>query len=283
MPRPLRPVQKAHASLLLVAVLIGGHAESASAAYVTDKVRTAFVEAKQPPRVEAPKPAASPADAPASPWKRRIVTTVFWIGEAPAANNPVPNDKSSWDVRWVQNYGGYDDPDPSGRRGYIPAKFIPRQNPFYVALPYNDVGRGRTKPEAAKVIPWFKDTFVRPGVSVCKGRWIAIHHRGRIAYAQWEDVGPFRTDHWEYVFGDERPAPNRNGGAGLDVSPAVRDYLGMKGKDVADWKFVDISEVPGGPWRRHGDNNDFVNLRRRANVILAADTRATGAAAARID
>ena len=263
--------------------MIGGHAGSAPAAYVTDKSRAAFVEAKQPPRVEAPKPASPGNDAPAFPWKRRIVTTVFWIGEAPAANNPVPNDKSSWDVRWVHNYGGYDDPDPSGRRGYIPAKFIPRQNPFYVALPYNDVGRGRTKPEAAQVIPWFKDAFVRPGVSVCKGRWIAIHHRGRIAYAQWEDVGPFRTDHWEYVFGDERPAPNRNGGAGLDVSPAVRDYLGMKGKDLADWKFVDISEVPPGPWRRHGDNNDFVNLHRRANVILAADTRAAGATAARID
>ena len=282
MPRPPRPVQKAHASLLMAAVLTGGWAGPASAAMVTEKSRTAFVQAKQPARVEVPRPAPVRSDAPVFEWKRRIVTTVFWIGETPTENNPVPNDKSSWDVRWVHNYGGYDDPDPSGRRGYIPAKFIPRQNPFYVALPYNDVGGGRTKPEAAKVIPWFKDAFVRPGDSVCKGRWIAIHHRGRIAYAQWEDVGPFRTDHWEYVFGNERPTPNRNGGAGLDVSPAVRDYLGMKGKDVADWKFVDVSQVPPGPWRRHGDNNDFVNIRRRANIILAADTRANGAAA-RID
>ena len=263
----------------MAAVLLGGLAGPAPAAMVTEKSRTAFVQAKQPVRLEAPKPAPARGDTPVFEWKRRIVTTVFWIGETPTANNPVPNDKSSWDARWVHNYGGYDDPDPSGRRGYIPAKFIPRQNPFYVALPYNDVGRGRTKPEAAKVIPWFKETFVRPGVSVCKGRWIAIHHRGRIAYAQWEDVGPFRTDHWEYVFGSERPTPNRNGGAGLDVSPAVRDYLGMQGKDVADWKFVDVSQVPPGPWRRHGDNNDFVNLRRRTNIILAADTRAAGAAA----
>jgi hypothetical protein len=276
-------VQKAHASLLLAAVLTGGLAGPVPAAMVTEKSRKAFVQAKQPVRVEAPKPAPAQSETPHFPWKRRIVTTVFWIGEQPTANNPVPNDKSSWDVRWVHNYGGYDDPHPSGRRGYIPAKFIPRQNPFYVALPYNDVGRGRTKPEAAKVIPWLEDTFVRPGVSVCKGRWIAIHYRGRIAYAQWEDVGPFRTDHWEYVFGNERPTPNRNGGAGLDVSPAVRDYLGMQGKDVADWKFVNVAEVPPGPWRRHGDNNDFVNLRRRANVILAADTRAAGAAAAHID
>src|SRR5437763_10150962 len=25
------------------------------------------------------------------PWKKEIVTTVFWIGEKPTANNPVPN------------------------------------------------------------------------------------------------------------------------------------------------------------------------------------------------
>ena len=280
---PLRPVQNAHAILMLTAVFLGGLAAPSPAAYVTPKSQAALEQAKQPsPRVKPAAPAVAPKTPDSFPWKRRIVTTVFWIGEAPAANNPVPNDKSSWDVRWVHNYGGYDNPDPSGRRGYIPAAFIPRQNPFYVALPYNDVSGGRTKPEAAKVIPWFKDSFVRPGASVCKSRWIAIHHDGRIAYAQWEDVGPFRTDHWEYVFGDERPAPNRNGGAGLDVSPAVRDYLGMKGKDVADWKFVDVSQVPPGPWRRHGDNNDFVNLRQRTAVILASDTRA-GSPTAQID
>lgn len=260
---------------MLTAVFLGGLAAPSHAAYVTPKSQAAFEQAKQPsPRAKPAAPAIASKTPDAFPWKRRIVTTVFWIGEEPAKNNPVPNDKSSWDVRWVHNYGGFDNPDPSGRRGYIPAAFIPRQNPFYVALPYNDVSGGRTKPEAAKVIPWFKDSFVRPGASVCKSRWIAIHHRGRIAYAQWEDVGPFRTDHWEYVFGDERPAPNRNGGAGLDVSPAVRDYLGMKGKDVADWKFVDVSQVPPGPWRRHGDNNDFVNVHRRAAIILASDTRA---------
>ncbi len=203
------------------------------------------------------------------PWKRRIMTTVFWIGEAAARNNPVPNDKSSWDTRWVHNYGGYDNPDPRARDGYLPAAFTPRQNPFYIALPYNDVTRGGTKTEAAKVIPWFHDTFVRSGQSVLKGRWIAIHYRGRVAFAQWEDVGPFRTDHWEYVFGDERPAPNRNGAAGLDISPAVRDYLGMKTNDYVDWRFVEFTEVPLGPWSLHGDNNCFIKLRRGISRDLA--------------
>jgi hypothetical protein len=267
-------VPTTRSSFALVAVFLGLLPCPSHAAYVTTKAQLALEQASRPPaRIDPSQAAPARIDAPTFPWKRRIVTTVFWIGEQPTANNPVPNDKSSWDARWVNSYGGYDNPDPSSRRGYIPAAFIPRQNPFYVALPYNDVNGGRTKPEAAKVIPWFKDTFVRPGASVCKGRWIAIHYRGRIAYAQWEDVGPFRTDHWEYVFGDERPAPNRNGGAGLDISPAVRDYLGMEGNDLADWKFIDVTQVPPGPWRSHGDNNDFVKLRRGGEVILASSTR----------
>ncbi len=203
------------------------------------------------------------------PWKVGIVTTVFWVGEHPTQNNPVPNYKSSWDTAWARNFGGYDNPDPATRRNFIPAKFVPRQNPFYVALPFNDVTRGTTKPESRRVIPWFREAFEREGKSVCKGRWIAIRYRGRICYAQWEDCGPFRTDHWQYVFGNERPRPNLNQGAGLDVSPAVRDYLGMGGKDVTDWKFVDFKDVPNGPWAKHGDNNTFVLQRRGENLFFA--------------
>ena len=193
------------------------------------------------------------------PWKTNIVTTVFWVGEKATARNPVANHASSWDANWVKNYGGYDDPDPNKRRGYIPAAFVPKLNPFYVALPYNDVTKGTTKPEARFVIPWFHRAFERPGKSVCKDRWVAIRKGNRICYAQWSDCGPFSTDHWQYVFGNERPRPNINGGAGLDVSPAVRDYLGLNhGKDVCDWKFVEFHEVPHGPWSRYGSNNHFV-------------------------
>jgi len=211
------------------------------------------------------------------PWKRNIMTTVFWVGETPTQNNPVPNYKSSWDARWAQNYGGFDTPDASQRSNFIPKRFVPRQNPFYVALPYNDVTHGTTKPEVRKVIPWFKQAFQRPGKSICKGRWIAIKFGSRICYAQWEDCGPFRTDHWAYVFGDERPRPNLNQGAGLDVSPAVRDYLGMGSKDVCDWKFVEARDVPQGPWAKYGDNNTFVLQRRGENLFLADRNNAYGA------
>lgn len=199
------------------------------------------------------------------PWRSNIVTTTFWIGEKPTKNNPVPNHKSCWDVKWAENYGGYDSPKRKDRLNtYIPKGFIPRQNPFYVALPYNDMTMKGHKSEASQVIPWFNEVFENPHKSVCKGRWIAIRRGNRIAYAQWEDGGPFRTDHWQYVFGNERPKPNLNKGAGLDVSPAVRDYLGMEDTDVTDWKFVEFKDVPVGPWSTFGDNNTFVINRRAA-------------------
>jgi len=203
-------------------------------------------------------------------WKRGIVTTIFWIGERPRGNNPVPNARSSWDRYWYYSYGGYDNPDPGSRRNFIPINFVPRQNPFYFALPYNDVVGGHTKYEASQVIPWFKQAFVRNGQTVLKNRWIAVHHGDKVCYAQWEDCGPFRTDDSRYVFGDERPRPNLNQGAGLDVSPAVRDYLGLGVKDVCDWKFVEFREVPPGPWGTHGDNNTFVILRRQSNKQFTA-------------
>ncbi len=205
-------------------------------------------------------------------WKPNIVTTVFWIGEPVGGRNFTPNVASSWDSNWTRNYGGYDNPNPEARRNFIPAKFTPRQNPFYVALPYNDVTRGTTKPEARVVIPWFREAFRKEGQSVCRDRWVAVRNRsGRVAYAQWSDCGPFRTDHWQYVFGMERPKPNLNQGAGLDVSPAMRDYLGLSSTDVTDWKFVDAKDVPNGPWTLYGDNNTFVQRGRLKGGTLTSE------------
>ena len=211
------------------------------------------------------------------PWKKDIVTTVFWIGEEPTANNPVPNRSSSWDKNWTSNYGGFDDPNPTHRSDYIPVKFTPRQNPFYCALPYNDKANTGHRPEAPRVVPWFREAYQGPGVSTCKDRWVAIRKGDRTVYAQWEDAGPFRTDHWQYVFGNERPKPNLNKGAGLDVSPAVRDYLGLKPTDVTDWQFVDAKDVPSGPWAKLGDNNSFVTARRKSATQLAEGPKPTGA------
>ena len=185
-------------------------------------------------------------------WHRGITATVFWVGEKPSERNPTPNNASSWDPNWQTNYGGVD--HPAKRLGFRPAAFTPRLNPFYIALPYNDIAPGGGHhPEASKVIPWYWRSHKGRShkgtrTSVCKGRWIAIHYRGKIRYAQWEDCGPFNTDDWQYVFKGHQPKPNRNGNAGIDISPAVRDFLGVRSGYRVSWKFAEDGQVPQGPW-----------------------------------
>jgi hypothetical protein len=190
-----------------------------------------------------------------------IVVTVFWIGEAATANNPTPNNKSSWDGQWETNFGGYDNPDPSARIAshaagdFRPKAFIPKLNPFYIALPYNDVaGWGRHKPEAARVIPWFARMNPRPGQTVLKSRWIEMWDGRRSCFAQWEDCGPWNTDDWEYVFQGKKPKNTNNAGAALDISPAVRDYLGLASGRRVHWRFVEDAEVPHGPWKKYAQS-----------------------------
>ncbi|MGI8604823.1 MAG: hypothetical protein ACR2OZ_17780 [Verrucomicrobiales bacterium] len=200
--------------------------------------------------------------APAYPWKGNIVTTVFWIGEGATPVSAAVNYHSSWDPHWQNNYGGFDDPDPKNRTwDFRPKKFEPQQNPFYVALPFNDYCH---KTVAEAVIPWYKTHPNRGKGTVCKGQWLAIRFGKKICYAQWEDCGPFCTDDWGYVFGNKpQPKANVNNSAGLDVSPAVRDFLGIASGVRCDWRFCDASEVPDGPWRKFGDNNSFAKFKKQ--------------------
>jgi len=85
--------------------------------------------------------------------------------------------------------------------------------------------------------------------SVCKNRWIKITKGSKVAYAQWEDVGPFEEDDFNYVFGNSLLKNKINNNAGLDVSPAVRDYLNLQDIDSVNWQFVNFSDVPEGPWK----------------------------------
>ncbi len=210
------------------------------------------------------------------PWKLGITCTIFWIGEKPTDRNPTPNCKSSWDQEWSANFGGYDDPDPANRIAnhttgeFRPKAFVPKLNPFYVALPYNDIINHKAhKPEAARVIPWFSRVRPAPGDTVCKGRWVQIHRNGRTCYAQWEDCGPWTTDDWEYVFGNKPPKTTQNGSAGIDLSPAVRDYIGIKSGQKLHWRFIEEAQVPYGPWKKYGQNSGG----GRAGTDLEAERR----------
>ncbi len=195
------------------------------------------------------------------PWKTRVTCTIFWIGEMPSDRNPTPNCKSSWDQQWSVNFGGYDDPEPSKRIAnhttgeFRPKSFVPKLNPFYVALPYNDVINSSIhKPEAARVIPWFARMNPEPGKTVCKDRWVQIYNGSRSCYAQWEDCGPWVTDDWEFVFGTKPPKTTQNGAAGIDLSPSIRDYLGLSSGQKVHWRFVEAAQVPYGPWKKYGQD-----------------------------
>jgi hypothetical protein len=173
-----------------------------------------------------------------------ITTTWFYVGEpADADNDFISNAPSAWDGQWEAHYGGPD--TPTGRNGYYPAGFTPKENPFYFALPYRDIAdSGARKPDAGNCP--LKNLSSK--YSWCKNGWIAIRHGNKVVYAQWEDVGPNNEDDGAYVFGSSKPTNTFDARAGLDVSPAIRDYLGIGDVSTNDWTFVSASQVPAGPW-----------------------------------
>lgn len=175
---------------------------------------------------------------------RDITTTVFWVGEgAGEANRYIHNRSSAWTADWVGAYGGVD--DPGKRCHHLPRSFKPKENPFYYALPYNDLDEScRAKPSQRQV-PWYRHA-PQQGDSLVKNRWIKISYEGKTAFAQWEDAGPYGEDDTSYVFDAAKP----KAGPGLDVSPATASYLGIEGRDQTSWEFVAGKDVPDGPWRQ---------------------------------
>ncbi|MGA7373588.1 MAG: hypothetical protein WBW37_13435 [Methyloceanibacter sp.] len=172
------------------------------------------------------------------------MTTLFWVGEPSTDENDfIPNDQSYWDKDWQANYGGVDDPER--RNGHWPADFTPKQNPFYVALPFGEFTEQNELKKDARRVPWY-----RSGLDpLLKNRWVEINRDGRSCFAQWQDVGPCGEDDFGFVFGKaDKPLNTFDARAGLDVSPAVWHYLGMQDNCHAGWRFVDAGAVPAGPW-----------------------------------
>jgi uncharacterized protein (TIGR01370 family) len=178
-----------------------------------------------------------------------VSTTIFWIGEPAGPDNGfIANDDSAWDECWKERYGGID--DPASRNGFYPAAFAPHDNPFYVALPYNDLdSNGNPRPNVSSVVPWAKIATIPATDSAVKNHWLKVMSNTDTCYAQWEDVGPFNENDSRYVFGLGRPRNAINSHAGLDVSPAMRDCLHIAdGITPTNWRFVEASEAPAGPW-----------------------------------
>lgn len=191
------------------------------------------------------------------PWKQFVESSLVYVGESTEGSKSatcIP-----WDAEWKNHFGGNDDPEPGQRiadfqKGdFRPKSFVPKLNPFYVALPYNDLLNATDhKPDADDHLPWAAGVRKEAGTSRCKDRWVQIYRAGKSCYGQWEACGPFLTDDWEFVFGNKPP---KNGGAGIAVSPAVRDYLELPSGAKVHWRFVEAGQVPYGPWNHYGQKD----------------------------
>jgi hypothetical protein len=214
----------------------------------------------RPTATATPRPSATPSPTPSTPPAGRvypvhtnITAAVFWVGEPPGSGSSEDNGLSAWDDAWEQHYGGYDDPEH--RNGYFPVGFTPKENPFYLDLPYNDFNNnGQRRANAMQVIPWAGDRTWTSRESMMKNRWVKLMRNGRTCYGQIEDAGPYVYDDAAYVFGSARPRSQQANNAGMDVSPALRDCLGFSGinnvSNQVDWQFVDDVDVPAGPWKQ---------------------------------
>lgn len=203
------------------------------------------------------------------PWHTDIVATTFWVGEIFDPNAADGSQMmSAYDDRWFAHYGGCDGVvvdqkcSTEARRevnGWFPTAMSPKQNPFYLDLPFDDVNNAAAARTRSAVVPWASEARYQglaPGKSLMKNRWVELRRGGRGCFGQIEDAGPGTYDDAAYVFGtvDRRPANRRYNGAGLDVSPALNGCLAfteLNGEnDRLDWRFVDDADVPSGPWTK---------------------------------
>ncbi|MBH0131068.1 hypothetical protein I6E56_11945 [Salinibacterium sp. NK8237] len=238
---------------------------SSTAAPSPTKTATPAPTESKPSEPDAPAPPAASE----YPWHTNIVSTTFWVGEifdASAADGS--QEISTYDSDWLGSYGGCDGLVVGAEcrtearvssNGYFPSSMKPRENPFYLDLPYDDINDRTGFANRDAVIPWASESAYAshrgdPSFSYMKNRWVEITRAGAICFGQIQDAGPGEYHDAAYVFGtdDARPANSRYGGAGLDVSPALTSCLGypeINGQSaVVNWRFVDTSDVPRGPW-----------------------------------
>lgn len=205
------------------------------------------------------------------PWHRDVVAATFWVGEIldPKAIDG-SQEISAYDSQWMANYGGCDGVVEAGvcqteprhaSNGFFPQQMTPSQNPFYLDLPFDDINNPRAFAMRGDVVPWADDPGYRGRAedkkfSFMKNRWVELRKDGRTCYGQIQDAGPALYDDAAYVFSDDdtRPASTKFNGAGLDVSPALNGCLGFSEldglNDRVDWRFVQDTAVPDGPWTR---------------------------------
>ncbi len=260
--------------------------------------------AKPAPAPVAPAPVA-PAPS-AYPTHTNIVGTTFWVGEIFNANLADGSQVcSTYNGQWALQhtgvnlgttpssasgcpgsvYGGCDGVSSGtgsnftcsteardASNGYFPKNQpTPKENPFYLDLPYDDVNDSAAFQQRCQVIPWAAADNAATGVNHCadpnysymKNHWVKLSGpNGNVCYGQIEDAGPSSGTAYHdaaYVFGSTNLRPANTDfsadaaqGAGMDVSPALNGCLGFAeldgSGDHVSWSFVDRANVPAGPW-----------------------------------
>jgi len=204
------------------------------------------------------------------PWHTDIISTTFWVGEVfDATASDGSQVLSTYGGKWMESYGGcdgvvIDDGCETEARtaacDYFPLEMTPLENPFYLDLPFDDINDADAFARRDEVIPWagespYAENVGNRNFSYMKNRWVQLVKGDRVCHGQIQDAGSGEYNDAEYVFGhdDARPANSRYNGAGMDVSPALNGCLAfadLNGQsDRVDWRFLEESEVPDGPWR----------------------------------
>ncbi|MFA5861417.1 MAG: fibronectin type III domain-containing protein, partial [Candidatus Thermoplasmatota archaeon] len=193
---------------------------------------TRSAEAKATPAAPAPVPAPTPAPTPTptpGTWAHtNIVSTTFWVGEIFDPTLPDGSQVcSTYDSQWAYHWSGVNKgtvPATAGgcqgsivggcdgvpganscatekrtaANGYFPTspQVTPKENPFYLDLPFDDINDATGFKTRCSVIPWanqagFAGHCSDGGFSYMKNHWVQIlGPNGNVCYGQVEDAGP---------------------------------------------------------------------------------------------
>ena len=99
---------------------------------------------------------------------------------------------------------------------YFPRQMTPRQNPFYLDLPFDDINNPTAFAQRGSVVPWAHEPGLSGraedrSVSLHENRWVKIKRGDRICYGQIQDAGPGVYDDAAYVFGSDDRRPRTAG------------------------------------------------------------------------
>ena len=163
------------------------------------------------------------------PLHTNIVATTFWVGELfNASLSDGSQVCSTYDSAWAYHWSGINNGTvPSGAagcagsivggcdgvpganntcsteartatNGYFPTKVTPKENPFYLDLPYDDLNDSTAFAQRCTTIPWANDPgyaghCTDKSFSYMKDRWVKlIGANNNVCYGQIEDAGPSR-------------------------------------------------------------------------------------------